>query len=659
MTTRPLRKLLVANRGEIARRVLRTAHAMGIATVAVHGDDDARNPHVAEADEAVWLGAEADGSPYLLADRIIKHALTLGCDAVHPGYGFLAERADFAEAVSAAGLIWVGPPPNVMRAMAEKDAAKQRAQAAGVPVLEGFACGDLAASAIRSKAEDMGFPLLIKAVAGGGGRGMRVVQDSDELVAQLPVAAAEAQKSFGDARLLVERYVGRGRHIEVQIFGDEHGSLVHLHERECSIQRRHQKIIEESPAPTISDALRDEICAAAVRLGASIGYVNAGTVEFLVDEDRGDFAFLEVNARIQVEHPVTEARTGVDLVRWQLRVAQGHPLPLRQDQITATGHAIEARVCAENAFDDHRPQAGDFLLWKPGVGARVDSAFSENQPATVSMHYDSMVAKVIAHAPTREEATMALDRALGTSVALGLVTNLPFLRAILRHPAFISGDTTTGFLTEHAIAQPDAAVDDATLAAAAVWLAGDGPEKRFRNNPNRPDVTVLQIGEARLHVGLHHTGGNRIEACVDRDPDAALFELAPLALKLVVERRGDTDLVLRCDGIARRYTVAQGEQRLWIQPHLGLPAALQVGSLLPEPVAEEAPAGSVVTDSAAIVTEIHVKVGQVVAADDPLVTVEAMKMLAVLRAPHDGTVEQVFASTGQSVAAGQVLVALV
>ena len=667
---RAIAKLLIANRGEIARRIVRSAHDRGIATVAVFGTADRDALHVREADEAVFIGDESAGLPYLNVAAILQAAERAGADAIHPGYGFLAEQADFAEAVIAAGLLWVGPPPPAMRSMAEKDAAKERAQAAGVPVVPGFSAVSMADADIAARCQDLGFPVLIKAVAGGGGRGMRVVNSADELAQALSLARAEAIVAFGDDRLLVERCIARGRHVEVQIMADMHGNVVHLFERECSIQRRHQKLVEESPSPGLRPETRAEICAAAVTLAHAIGYVGAGTVEFLVDDDRGEFHFLEVNARIQVEHPVTELVTGVDLVAWQLHVAEGRVLPLRQEQLVHSGHAIEVRLCAEDARADHRPQAGEVLLWRgpskhDGRGVRVDGALARRD--RVSMHYDSMVAKIIVHAPTRTAAIARLRRALGETVLLGLPCNRPFLQAVLAHPAFERGRTNTRFIAEHRAALAEAlaltaldraTVGDDTLIAAALFMSGEAQKQRFRNNAWRPDVTSLLIAGEPVHVALQHVHGDRFQAAVDRDPDPALMQPPVPDIDARLIELGPDHVIVEIQGHRGRFHAARDGDELWLQRHLGAAVQLQVGTLLPEPEATQDAAGAIASPTAAVVAEVHVSVGDVVSADDPLVTVEAMKMLTVLRAPTAGTVRAVLADKAASVAAGAILVEL-
>ncbi len=651
---RRITKLLVANRGEIARRIMRTAHELGVTTVAIFGEADRHGLHAAEADEAIFIGDEQDGLPYLDGARVIAAAQRCGADAIHPGYGFLAESPAFARAVVDAGLMWIGPPPEAMEMMAAKDAAKERAQAAGVPVVPGFSCDGMDDAAIGKGCAELGYPVLLKAVAGGGGRGMRVVEAADKLAETLTLARAEALSAFADERLLVERYVANGRHVEVQIFADMHGNAVHLFERECSIQRRHQKLVEESPSPGISKEVRAAICDAAVRLAHAIGYVGAGTVEFLVDADRGDYHFLEVNARIQVEHPVTELRTDTDLVAWQLRVAEGRLLPLRQAEIEADGHAIEVRLCAEDPTENHRPQAGEVLLWRGPDRVRVDSGLGPRD--RVSMHYDSMVAKIIVHARSRRRAVVQLRHALRETVLLGLPSNRPLLLAILDHDAFLHGDTTTRFLDEHALAQKAAQPEDHVLLAAALWVAGDGLSKRFRSNAWRPDITVFSLAGEPLHVALQRPRTGPLLGAVHRDPDPLVARPPSASIGLDVVSRTDNGIVAEIDGRRRRYHVGRHGDELWIQPHLGPAFPLAIGTLLPEPEQDELAAGAIASPTAAVVTEVHVEVGQQVQADDALVTVEAMKMLTVLRASTAGEVSAIHAAKGESVGAGAVLV---
>ncbi|HSX94198.1 MAG TPA: biotin carboxylase N-terminal domain-containing protein, partial [Hydrogenophaga sp.] len=408
-----MRRLLIANRGEIARRVIRTAHRMGIATVAVYSDPDANALHVREAGSAFALGGASSAESYLRIDRLIEAARATGADALHPGYGFLSENADFAQAVIDAGLVWVGPPPAAIRTLGSKSAAKALAQAHGVPVLPGYFGADQRDETFVAEAQRIGYPLMVKAVAGGGGRGMRLVTEAAQLPAALTSARAEAMTGFGNADLLIERAVLRPRHVEVQVFADAHGQCIHLGERDCSVQRRHQKIIEEAPSPAVTPALREQLGAAAVALAQAAGYVGAGTVEFLLDGDR--FFLMEMNTRLQVEHPVTEMLTGLDLVEWQIRVARGEPLPLAQDQMRLRGHAIEVRLCAEDErFTPHTGTVRAFVAPPLSEGLRFDHAIETG--TEVTPHYDAMLGKLIAHAPTREQAIERLAHALDATV---------------------------------------------------------------------------------------------------------------------------------------------------------------------------------------------------------------------------------------------------
>ncbi len=451
--SRPITRLLVANRGEIARRVIRTADELGIETVAVFSDPDRGLPFVDEATYAVALGGTTSAESYLDAAKVLDAALRTGADAIHPGYGFLSENPDFAEAVAAAGLVWVGPTPSSMRAMALKVEAKRIAADAGVPLVPGAELpADVSDADLLATGERVGFPLLVKASAGGGGKGMRVVRSSSELLESVAGARREAASSFGDPTVFLERYLERSRHVEVQVFGDEQGHVVHLFERECSIQRRHQKVVEESPSPGATSSTLEGMYAAAVSLAKAIGYVGAGTVEFLVagEGSAQEFFFLEMNTRLQVEHPVTELVTGLDLVEWQLRVAAGEPLPLEQHEIERTGHAIEVRLYAEDPANGYLPSTGtleawDLEEWEPS--ARIDSAIEAG--SIVSPYYDPMLAKVICSGATRAEAAADLAQVLRSAGIRGVTTNAAMLAAVLASPAFLDGDTTTAFLDEH------------------------------------------------------------------------------------------------------------------------------------------------------------------------------------------------------------------
>ncbi len=435
-------KILIANRGEIAIRIMRACKEMGIRTVAVYSDADAHAPHVHFADQAIRIGPPAPRESYLNIENIIAAAQQTGAQAIHPGYGFLSENAAFAQAVQAAGLVFIGPPVSAIRAMGDKAESKIKMKAAGVPTVPGFEGLDSAAD-FDQAARQIGYPVLVKAAAGGGGKGMRIVWDPEDLPEELAAARREALSAFGDERLLIEKFIPNAHHIEIQVFGDQHGNLVHLFERECSVQRRHQKIIEESPSPLLTPALRAQMGAAAVAAAKAVGYTNAGTVEFIFDPLQSTFYFLEMNTRLQVEHPVTELVTGLDLVQWQIRVAAGEPFPYQQDQITQRGHAIECRIYAEDPANHFLPSTGRLLtaIHPQGPGIRIDSGIVSGQEIT--HHYDPLLAKLIVHAEDRPAAIRRMLAALRETIVHGVVTNIDFLQDVLTHPDFAAGSVTT------------------------------------------------------------------------------------------------------------------------------------------------------------------------------------------------------------------------
>jgi 3-methylcrotonyl-CoA carboxylase alpha subunit len=463
-------KVLIANRGEIALRVMRACRELGIQTVAVYSEADADAPHVRQADQAVWLGPSAPRESYLSSEKIIAAAKASGAEAIHPGYGFLSENADFAEAVEAAGLTFIGPPPAAIRAMGDKAESKVRMGAAGVPTVPGMQ-GLESVAAFEAAAAQIGFPVLVKAAAGGGGKGMRVVWDEHDLPEDLDAARREALNAFGDERLLIEKYLPKAHHIEFQVFGDQHGRLVHLFERECSVQRRHQKIIEETPSPIITPALRERMGAAALAAAGAVGYANAGTVEFILDPDSLNFYFLEMNTRLQVEHPITELVTGLDLVHWQLRVAAGEPFPYQQDQLSQRGHAIECRLYAEDPASGFLPSTGELLQFSlpRGPGIRLDSGVTSG--SQVGHFYDPLLAKLIVQAEDRPAAIRRMQAALRESAIHGVTSNLDFLQDVLSHPDFQAGNVTTSWVerTFETWSEPEVALE-ALLAAALADL---------------------------------------------------------------------------------------------------------------------------------------------------------------------------------------------
>jgi 3-methylcrotonyl-CoA carboxylase alpha subunit len=462
-------KILIANRGEIALRITRACKELGILTVAVYSEADREAPHVQNADEAVLIGGPLPNESYLNMDRVIAAAKERKADAIHPGYGFLSENAEFAEAVQSAGMIFIGPPASAIRAMGDKAASKLRMQKAGLPTIPG-AQGLETDEQFEQAARSMGYPLLVKASAGGGGKGMRIVSQPGDLRQELEAARRVALSAFGDDRLLLERYIQAAHHIEFQVFGDQQGHLVHLFERECSVQRRHQKIIEETPSPLLTPALREKMGEAAVTAAAAVGYFNAGTIEFLVDPETSSFYFLEMNTRLQVEHAVTELLTGLDLVQWQIRVAAGEPFPFPQEDLTRRGHALECRIYAEDPANGFLPSTGKLLqLIEPrGPGIRLDSGISF--PGEVTHYYDPLLAKLIVHAEDRPSAIRRMQAALREYVIHGVVTNIDFLQDLLRNPDFARGDVSTGWVENTFNWQPSGIPADAYLAAAAAEL---------------------------------------------------------------------------------------------------------------------------------------------------------------------------------------------
>jgi propionyl-CoA carboxylase alpha chain/3-methylcrotonyl-CoA carboxylase alpha subunit len=624
-----IKSILVANRGEIARRVFRTAREMGIATVAVYSEADADAPHVREADQAVLIGPAAARESYLVGEKIIAAAIATGADAIHPGYGFLSENAEFAELVTAAGLIWIGPPPSAIRAMGLKDAAKSLMHKAGVPVTPGYLGENQDEAHLKSEADAIGYPVLIKAVAGGGGKGMRKVEQPSDFLAAMGAARREAKAAFGDDRVLLETYVTRPRHIEVQVFGDAHGNVVHLYERDCSLQRRHQKVIEEAPAPGMSEAARAAVTSAAVRAAQAVGYVGAGTVEFIADASDGlkpdRIWFMEMNTRLQVEHPVTEAVTGVDLVEWQIRVASGEPLPLTQDQIGLNGHAVEARLYAENPAGAFLPSIGTLEHFQlPDDLIRVDTGVEEG--GEVSPYYDPMIAKLVAHAATREGASDLLAQACAEVEVWPVKTNAAFLARCLDHPDFIAGEIDTGFIEARleALARQAEPSQAALAAAAAALLLEDD---RRTNEPASPwrELTGFRTNAAPRDSIRLYLGETPVEA--------------PLNVQEL------TDNVLLTDD-GEIVVFDAGDAFVLTERPPVKDAAHAAGD------------GSVRAPMPGKVVAVTVAVGDKVVRGQPLLTLEAMKMEHALTAPFDGEVEALSVSVGDQVSEGTTLARL-
>ena len=649
----PISKLLIANRGEIARRIIRAAHAMGIGTVAVYADGDSGEPFVREADQAIALRGRSATDSYLDQGKVLAAAGTSGADALHPGYGFLSENATFARAVIDAGMTWVGPSPQAISAMGDKLSAKSLTERAGIPNLpsHGLKPGDDAASA----AEEIGFPVLVKASAGGGGKGMRVVAGATELEAAIESARREARSAFGDDTLYLERWLSKARHIEIQILGDSQGNLIHCFERECSIQRRHQKIIEEAPSPALDESMRRRMGAAAVSVARAIGYVSAGTVEFLVQDQA--FWFLEMNTRLQVEHPITEAITGIDLVREQLRIAQGEALDLTQDDLRIDGHAIEARLYAEDPAMDFLPASGRIVAWTPSrsTEARYDSGIETG--STVGIEFDPMLAKVITHAPTRREAAQRLARALETTRLQGVTSNLDYLTEILRSPEFLAGNTTTDFV-ERVKVPRGGRVSTTVLADACIAVAMRAQHQRreaarvlstipsgWRNTTMPPEQLRFQHGDDEIEIE-YRAGRDGTFRCQVNELDHPVRVLACNGNRIELEiddRYVETEVT--CD--EDRWFVFLGYQQLALREMPRFPdhGASTVSGGLTAPM----PGQVVVT---------HVTQGDHVEAGQLLLILEAMKMEHRITAPFAGVVAELRVQTSQQVANGELLIVL-
>jgi geranyl-CoA carboxylase alpha subunit len=637
-------KILVANRGEIAVRVMRTARAMGYRTVAVHSTADADAEHVRQADQAVWIGESLPAQSYLNIAAIVEAARASGADAVHPGYGFLAENAGFAQACRDAGLVFIGPSPEAIRAMGDKAGAKRLMQAAGVPCIPGYQGEDQRAQTLAAEAERIGWPVMIKATAGGGGRGMRLVASAAQFAELLHSAQSEALNAFGDATVILERAIVAPRHIEIQVFADRHGHAIHLGERDCSVQRRHQKVIEEAPSPAVSEALRERMGATAVAAAKAIAYEGAGTLEFLLDA-QGQYWFMEMNTRLQVEHPVTEAVTGLDLVALQLRVAAGEPLPLSQQDVRLAGHAIEVRLCAEDPLQGFMPQSGTFAAWRPSPALRTEHALRDG--AAVPPFYDSMVAKLVAHGATRDEARHRLIAGLQDTVALGIATNQPLLQRALQHPVFAAGGATTAFVADHldALLAPDAAADAraALLAALLLQLGGRGwPSPLAHTLPNALRFAL----DGRVHAArVTPRGQGTFDVALEGHDGATLTLLA---------WEGDGTVRFACGGLAEQALAVRDADRVFFHFR---GRAFRLDDLTHVAVARGGPAGADGLLRASMngrVIALLVAEGDAVAAGQPLVTLEAMKMEHVHCAPRAGRVA-LHVALGAQVAARHVV----
>jgi 3-methylcrotonyl-CoA carboxylase alpha subunit len=659
-------KVLVANRGEIACRVAATARRMGIKTVAVYSDADAQAKHVGACDEALHIGGSAPQESYLRWERIIEAARASGAQAIHPGYGFLSENEAFAQACADAGLVFIGPPPSAIKAMGLKAQAKQLMERAGVPLVPGYHGVDQDPALLKQEASRIGYPVLIKASAGGGGKGMRAVEQAEDFDGALASCRREAGNSFGDDAMLIEKYVQRPRHIEIQVFGDTHGNCVYLFERDCSVQRRHQKVLEEAPAPGMSEAMRKEMGEAAVAAARAVNYVGAGTVEFIVEQAAGgkmNFFFMEMNTRLQVEHPVTEAITGLDLVEWQLRVAAGEPLPLQQHQLRIHGHAIEARICAENPENNFLPATGRLLVYrKPectsfqrsdaaGIATlpRIDDGVREGD--TISPFYDSMIAKLIVHADTREQALARLDQALAQTHIVGVASNVQFLRHVVGSRSFAQADLDTALITrEHAVLFSQEPLGLPLAAAAAVAqtllqeraLQGPDPFSRrdgwrshgvavrpfafeFHGQPARAELAYLRDGALALTVG--NVSGALAFARSETGID---IHFAGQQLLASVYAHGESDHVFSERGATRILSV----------------------DLLAHAGEGDVDAGRLTAPMPGKIVSFGVKAGDSVSKGQVLAVMDAMKMEHTIAAPADGIVAELLYAAGDQVAEG-------
>jgi geranyl-CoA carboxylase alpha subunit len=640
----PFRKILVANRGEIALRIMRTAHAMGFRTVAVFSDADREARHVEVAHEAVRLHGLLPADSYLDIERVVAAARASGADAIHPGYGFLAENERFALACRDAGLVFIGPSPEAIAAMGDKGRAKRLMVGAGVPCIPGYDGEEQDDATLATEAEKLGFPVMIKATGGGGGRGMRLVQGREEFADALRMARSEARSAFGNTGVILERAIQGPRHVELQILADRYGNAIHLGERDCSVQRRHQKVIEESPSPAVSPALRERMGAAAVAAARAIRYEGAGTLEFLLDPE-GQFFFMEMNARLQVEHPVTEAVTGLDLVELQLRVAAGEPLPIEQKDVTFTGHAIECRLCAESPEERFMPQSGTLSLWEMPTGVRVEHALESG--VEISPWYDSMMAKLVSHGSSRDEARRKLASALGDAVALGPKTNQTFLARCLDHPEFAAGRATTAFVQRHRDEllrrDPEASARARTLATVLLYATASSAELR----PGHPGIALhwpiafcFDVDHEPCVATLVDEGHGRCGVTIaDRTERVELLELSSNRARFSF---GD---------ILERAVFAHRGAELLVQ-HRGVVYRVHDRTHAPATRRPDAGGdGKIRASMTGRVVAVHVSVGDSVAAGQAVLTLEAMKMEHAHVAPIAGIVVELHAVLGEQVSA--------
>jgi len=648
MKRTPFHTILIANRGEIALRIMRTARRLGLGVVAVYSDADREALHVCAADEAIRIGAALPAQSYLRIEAIIAAAKAGGADAVHPGYGFLAENEDFAQACRDAGRVSIGPSPEAIKAMGNKAGAKAIMQAAGVPGIPGYQGADQSDGAMLTEAKKIGFPVMIKGVAGGGGRGMRQVADAAAFPDLLRSARSEAQGAFGDPTVILERAIADPRHIEIQVFGDRYGHAIHLGERDCSVQRRHQKLIEEAPSPAVSPELRSRMGAIAVAAIKSIGYEGAGTLEFLLDK-AGEFYFMEMNTRLQVEHPVTEAITGLDLVELQLRVAAGEPLGLRQEEIKFSGHAIEVRLCSEDAAHDFMPQSGRMALWQMPDQLRVEHALQSG--SEIPPFYDSMIAKLISHGATRDEARRRLIHGLEQTAAFGVTTNQAFLAACLRHPPFAAGEATTAFIGKHRddlLVRRNDVSSDAALAALLLYVTDPHAP------PWRKGRTLAATFPVAARLEFDH-GIQDLEIARERDGGYAIL-LDGREHRFEIDELGRDTIRFQTNGVMESARFFRDGDWLHIL-HRGVTLAVRDLTLAaPAATAATGSDGKVRAAMNGRVVAVLVKQGERVAAGQPVMTLEAMKMEHVHTAPISGTIAAIDIAEGEQVTTGKLVV---
>lgn len=660
-------KILIANRGEIACRVIQTCKRLSIATVAVYSDADSHARHMKIADEAWHIGGSRPAESYLRGEKILDVAKSSGAQAIHPGYGFLSENAEFAYACKTAHITFIGPTPEAIDAMGSKGTAKALMEKAGVPVVPGYHGAEQDSSFLANEAKRIGYPVLIKAVAGGGGKGIRLVNTQNEFSSQLEAAKREAKSAFGDDTVLIERYVQGPHHIEFQVFGDRHGNVVHLFERECSIQRRHQKILEETPSPFLDDQLRKQMGAAAVAAARSIGYTNAGTIEFIVGEDR-EFFFMEMNTRLQVEHPITEMTTGLDLVEWQMRIAAGEPLPLKQDQISRRGHAIEVRICAENPANQFLPEIGPlhrFVYPTAMDGIRVDTGVLQGDE--IGIYYDSMIAKLIAFGDDRQQAQNKLIAALAHTAVLGVKTNIAFLTKIATEPDFTAGKVDTHFIAQHSdslLSQPKQAPHRALIFAAIALLRKNEIAARAKlhgsSDPYSPwgmpnswrlngtGAQTLLFGDPLANLTREvkvQRGAGRLDIHIEEQSySVATQNVNQADLRLIIDGRLSGGVVLHHDD---HYLVDTDDERY---EFLAVPP-------FAFDHAEEIASGRLTALMPGRIVKVLVRVGDAVATGQPLLIMEAMKMEHTIHSPREGTIEKVFYQVDDIVAADATLFA--